>query len=101
MSWTLVLSLAGGAFAFKAAGFFVLAGRRMPAPVERCLALIPAAVVMALVVKDTFTSGRSLVLDARVLGVATAVLLVRRRAPFVVVLVTAAAVTVLARRVAP
>lgn len=98
MSWALVAVLAAGAFGFKAAGFFVLAGRRLPAAIERCLALIPAAVVSALVVKDTFSSGRSLVLDARVLGVAAAVVLVRRRAPFVVVLVTAAALTAITRR---
>ncbi len=98
MSWTLVLVLSAGAFAFKAVGFFLLAGRRLPARVERCLALIPAAVVAALVVKDTFSSGRTLVLDARALGVGTAVVLVHRRVPFVVVVVAAAAVTVLARR---
>ena len=98
MSWTLVLILAAGAYGFKATGFFVLAGRRLPRAVDRCLALIPAAVVSALVVKDTLTTGRSVELDARVLGVAAALVLVRRRAPFVAVLVTAAAVTALARR---
>lgn len=98
MSWTLVLLLAAGAFACKAVGFFLLADRQLPAVVDRCLALIPAAVVAALVVKDTFSSGRDLVVDARVVGVGLAVVLVARRAPFVVVVVVAAAATALARR---
>lgn len=98
MTWSLVLLLAAGAYACKAFGFFVLAGRPLPPVVDRCLALIPAAVVSALVVKDTFSSGRDLVVDARVVGVGLAVVLVAKRAPFVVVVVVAAASTALVRR---
>lgn len=99
MSWTLVLVLAAGAYACKALGFFVLGRRPLPPAVERCLLLIPAAVVSALVVKDTFTLGQDLVLDARAAGVAVATVAVWRRAPFVVVIVVAAAVTALVRAV--
>jgi len=98
VSWTLVLVLAAGAYACKAVGFFVLAGRTLPPAVDRCLSLIPAAVVSALVVKDTFASGQDLSIDARVLGVGAAVIALWRRAPFVVVVVIAAAVTAVARR---
>ncbi len=97
MTWTLVLVLAVGAYACKAAGFFLLAGRPLPPVADRCLALIPAAVVSALVVKDTFTTGQSIVVDARAAGVAVAVVLVAKKAPFVVVVVAAATVTALAR----
>ena len=98
MTWGLVLGLAAGAFACKAVGFFLLAGRRLPPVVDRCLALIPAAVVAALVVKDTFTSGQQLEVDPRALGVGVAVVAVWRRAPFVVVVVLAATVTAVARQ---
>lgn len=98
MSWTLVVVLGLGAFAFKSVGFFLLAGRPLPAVVDRCLALIPAALVAALVVKVTFSSGQQLLVDARVLGVGAALVLVWRRAPFVVVVVVAALATALARR---
>jgi branched-subunit amino acid transport protein len=98
MTWTLVLTLAAGAFASKAIGFFLLADRALPPAVDRCLALIPAAVVAALVVKDTFTSGQQIEVDPRALGVGVAVVAVWRRAPFVVVVVLAAAVTAAARR---
>jgi branched-subunit amino acid transport protein len=98
MSWTLVLVLALGAYACKAIGFFLLAGRTLPPAVDRCLALIPAAVVAALVVKDTFTTGQALTVDARVLGVGAAVIALWRRAPFVVVVLIAAVTTAVARQ---
>jgi branched-subunit amino acid transport protein len=98
VSWSLVLLLAAGAYACKAVGFFLLADRPLPAVVDRCLALIPAAVVAALVVKDTFSSGQQLVVDARVVGVGLAVLLVARRARFAVVVVVAAASTAIVRQ---
>lgn len=97
MTWTLVFVLAAGAYACKAIGFFLLGRRPLPAVVERCLMLIPAAVVSALVMKDTFTTGQHLVIDARVAGVAAATIAVWRRAPFVVVIAVAAAVTAVVR----
>jgi branched-subunit amino acid transport protein len=93
MTWGLVFGLAAGAYACKLLGFFALGRRPLPHVVERCLALIPAALISALVVKDTFTSGQSLVIDPRVAGVAAATVAVWRRAPFVVVIVVAAAAT--------
>lgn len=99
MSWTLVIVLAAGAYAFKVTGLIVLGGRTLPNVFERCLALIPAAVVTALVVKDTFTNGQDLVLDARAAGIAVAVIAAWRRAPLIVVIVLGAAVTALLRQV--
>ena len=97
MSWTAVLVLAAGAYAFKAAG--VLAGGRLTAvaPVERLLTLLPPALLAALVVVQTFDSGRSLVLDARAAGVAVGAIAAWRRAPFIVVVVLAATTTALCR----
>ena len=59
--------------------------------------LIPAAVVAAVIVQLTVASGKSLVIDERLAGMAVAGLLVWRRAPFVVVIVAAAATTALLR----
>lgn len=98
MTWTLVFALAAGAFTFKALGFFVLGRSTLPAVVDRCLALLPAALVAALVMKDTFSIGQTLQLDARAAGVAVATVAVWRRAPFVVVIVVAAGVTALVRQ---
>ena len=93
MSWWFVLALAVGAYAFKVLGFIVLGGRTLPPVLERCLALIPAALIAALVVKDTFSTGQDLVLDARAAGVAAAAVAAWRRAPLIIVIVVGAAVT--------
>lgn len=97
MSWTLVLALGAGAYAFKVLGLVVVGARSLPAVVQRCLALIPAALLSALIVKDTFSVGRELVLDARAAGVAVAVLAAWRRAPIVVVIVLGSVVTAVVR----
>ena len=71
----------------------------MPAPVGRSLALIPAAVITALVVNDTFSVGQELMLDAhaRAAGVGVAVGPAWRRVPLVAVIVAGAAVTAIVR----
>jgi branched-subunit amino acid transport protein len=100
MTWTLVLVLAAGAYAFKVAGLVIIGSRRLPPPLERCLALVPAALISALVVMNTFSTGNELVLDARAAGVTAAAIAAWRRAPLIVVIVLGAAVTALVRQVA-
>ena len=51
----------------------------------------------ALVVTSTFAEGESLTIDARVVGLMVAAVALQRRAPFVVVVVLAAAATAIAR----
>jgi branched-subunit amino acid transport protein len=99
MTWTLIILLTIGAYTFKVTGLVILGGRTLPPIFERCLALIPAAVVTALVMKDTFTQGQELVLDARALGIAVAVIAAWRKAPLIVVIVLGAAVTALVRQI--
>ena len=84
MSWTLILVLAATSWGFKALGALVIGGRTMPDVVQRCLLLIPAALLAGLITKDTFTSGTQVVLDARAAGLAAAVLASWRRLPFAV-----------------
>lgn len=91
--WWMIAALATTSYALKAAGTLLLGSMRMPAPLERCVALIPAAVLSALVVKDALSDGRALVVDERAAGIAVALVLVWRRAPLVVVIVGAAAAT--------
>jgi len=99
VTWTLIILLTLGAYAFKVTGLVFLGGRSLPPMFERCLALIPAAVVTALVMKDTFTDGQDLVLDARALGIAVASIAAWRKAPLIVVIVLGAAVTALVRQI--
>ena len=98
MTWTLIILLALGAYAFKVTGLIILGGRSLPPVFERCLGLIPAAIITALVMKDTFTVGQDLTLDARALGIAVAVIAAWKRTPLIVVIVLGAAATALVRQ---
>lgn len=93
MTWTLVVLLAAGAYAFKVLGLVIVGDRQIPPVLDRCLALIPAALVSALVVKDTFSLGRHLQVDARAAGLAAAAIAAWRKAPLIAVIVIAAVVT--------
>jgi branched-subunit amino acid transport protein len=99
MTWTLVIVLAVGAYAFKVLGLVIVGDRRIPPVLDRCLALIPAALVSALVVKDTFSLGQHLQIDARAAGVAAAAVAAWRKAPLIAVIVIAAAVTAAVRAI--
>ena len=98
MSWTAVIILGLGAYLFKAVGLIV--GDHAPALArsQRLVALLPPALLAALVVVQTFDGGRALVMDARALGVGAGALVAWRKAPFIVVVAVAAAVTALARQ---
>ena len=97
MSWALIVALGLGAYVFKVLGLVVIGTRSLPPVMERCLALIPAALLAALIVKDTFSTGEDLVLDARAAGVAAAVVATWLRAPIPIVIVLGAAVTAIVR----
>ncbi len=100
MSTTVVvmLALAGGTYALKAAGPLLLGGERTLAPwLERLASLLPAPLLAALVITSTVASGKDLVLDARLVGLAVAAVALRLKAPFVVAVVAAAAATALVR----
>ena len=97
MSWSLVIALSAGALAFKIAGLVVVGTRKLPAALERCLILIPAALLAALVAKDTFSHAHQLGFDERSAGLVVAVIAVWRRAPLIVVVILAAATTAFLR----
>jgi branched-subunit amino acid transport protein len=97
MSWWVVVWLSLGAYAFKVLGFVVIGSQKLPRALERCLLLIPAALLAALVVKDTFSTQQSLVVDERALGLAVALLCVWKKRSLVVTIVAAAAATAMLR----
>ena len=97
MTWTLVFALAAGAYLFKVLGLVVIGDRPLPQVLERCLGLIPAALITALVFKDTFSIGQHLQIDARAAGVGAAVVAAWRKAPLILVIVIGAGVTAVVR----
>ena len=100
MSWALVVLLGAAAYFLKLLGAVIIGHRSVPAALQRCLLLIPAALLAALITKDTFTSGQQIVLDARVVGLGLAGFLSWRRAPFAVTVFAGVGATALLRLVA-
>lgn len=95
--WTAVLALAAGAYALKLAGWLVPARVFEDPRVRRGAALVPVALLAALVVVQTFADGRSLTVDPRAAGLAAGAVALALRAPFLVLVVVAAATAALVR----
>ena len=97
MTWTTVLVASLGCAALKLAGWSLprrwLEGQRL----QRAAALLPVALLAALVAVQTVGAGDALVVDARLAGVAVAAGLLAVRAPFLVVILAAAATAALLR----
>jgi branched-subunit amino acid transport protein len=92
-----VLAVGVGTVLLKAVGPVGVAGRRLPPAAERLLELVAPAILAALVIVETFASGRHLVADARLAGVCAGVLCVLARAPFWVVVLCGAVATAAVR----
>lgn len=96
-SWAVVAGVGIATIAIKAAGPVLLGGRPLPARLVGIVAMLAPALLAALVASLTLTSGSALTVDARILGVATAIVALVLRVPTLGVVVIAAAVTALAR----
>lgn len=97
MSWPAILVLAAVAYGFKAGGLLGPDRVRLPPSFTSVTSLLPPALLAALVVVSTFADGTEVVLDARAAGLAAGILAVALRAPFLVVVISAAATTALLR----
>lgn len=95
--WLVVALVGLATILIKSVGPVVLGGRELPTRVASLIGLLAPALLAALVAINTFGSDGRLVIDMRVLGVAAAGVAIWRRAPVLLVVVTAAAVTAIAR----
>ena len=95
--WLIVIVVALGTIAIKASGPVLLGGRTLPPRVGAVVALLAPALLAALVVNASVSSGSQLVADARLIGLGAAVMALAVRAPILVVVLVAAAATALAR----
>jgi uncharacterized membrane protein len=95
--WVVVTAVGIGTMLIKAAGPVLLGGRPLPARVQGVVALLAPALLAALVATAAFGAGQQLALDARVIGLAAAVVALALRAPVLVVVLVAAAAAALAR----
>jgi branched-subunit amino acid transport protein len=98
--WAAILIGSFGCYALKLTGLSVpervLDDRR----VRRISELLPIALLAALIGTQTFATGRHLEIDARFAGLIVAIVLVWRRAPFLVVVFGAAAAAAILRALA-
>jgi branched chain amino acid efflux pump len=97
--WTAVLVGSFGCYALKLAGLSVPPRWLENARVQRIAELLPIALLSALIGTQTFATGRHLEIDARFAGLLVAIVLVWRKAPFLLVVFAAAATAALLRAV--
>jgi uncharacterized membrane protein len=96
--WVLVLATIAGCYLLKLAGYLVPARVLDHARVRRLVEMLPVALLAALVVVEAVANGRHLDFDGpRLAGFAVGAAAVWRRAPFLVVVIAAAATTALLR----
>ena len=91
MSWAPILALAAASYGLKALGPVVIGARELPAPVRPLLDLAAVPLLAALIVVQTLGTDGAFAVDARLPALGVAALLVWRRAPFLVVVLAAAA----------
>jgi branched-subunit amino acid transport protein len=96
-AWIAVAGVGAATIALKAAGPLAFARRPLPGWLRGIMPLLAPCLLAALVVGQAVGDGRAVVIDARVAGLAAAVVALLLRAPLIVVLAAAAGVAAGAR----
>jgi len=97
--WPAIMVASLGCYAIKLLGLSVPRKWLAHPRLARIADLLPVALLTALVATQTFTSGPHLVIDARAAGLLAAIVALRFKAPFLVVVGVACLVAALARLV--
>lgn len=97
MMWIAILLTGVGCYLLKLIGLSVPASVLERPLVERVADLIPVALLAALVGVQVFASGTELAVDARMAGLAAAMVALLFRAPFIAVVLVAALTAALIR----
>lgn len=92
MTWVVVLAAGIGCYLLKLTGLSVPPAVLARPTVARIAALMPVALLGALVAVQALAAGPAVVVDARLAGLGFAVVALLLRAPFLVVVVGAAGV---------
>jgi branched-subunit amino acid transport protein len=97
MIWATVLVSSLCCYLLKLGGLSVPQRILMDQRVQRVAMLLPVALLVSLVTTQTFSNAHRLTVDARLAGIAAAVIALLLRAPFLVVVAAGAAATALVR----
>ena len=95
--WLTVILVGAVSIVAKGAGPVVLGGREIPARLRKVIALLAPTLLAALIATQIFTSGHSLVLDSRAIGLGVGAASLALRAPILLAVALAAVTTALAR----
>jgi branched-subunit amino acid transport protein len=98
-AWIVVAAVGATTIVFKAAGPVFIGRRSLPTRAQSLVDLLAPVMLIALVVTQTFGGDEEVTIDARVPGVVAALIAIWLRAPIIVTMVIAAAVTALVRLV--
>ena len=97
MIWAGLLVASAACYGLKLAGLSLPSRWLQDVRIQRTIPLLPVALLAALVATQTFSAGQHLVLDVRAAALGAALIAVLLRAPFLVVIVVAAATAALLR----
>jgi branched-subunit amino acid transport protein len=97
MMWAGIVVACVACYALKLAGLSLPEPLLQDARVQRTIPLVPIALLAALIATNTFSTGHHLVLDVRAAALGVAIVAVLLRAPFLVVVASAAATAALLR----
>jgi branched-subunit amino acid transport protein len=88
--WVTIAGLVVITAAIKAAGPVLVGGKQLPAGAYGVIGLLAPALLTALILTDTFTTGQDLTVDARAAGLAAAAIALALKRPMLVVVLVAA-----------
>ena len=95
--WASILIASFGTYVEKLLGYLLPHHMLERESIRRMTGLLPVSLLAALVAVQTFATNQSLLVDARLVGLGVAVIALLLRAPFLVVIVAAAASTAVVR----
>ncbi len=99
MTWTVIFFLAFGCYLEKATGMLVFGRLSSDGRIRAIGALLPPALMAALIGLQTFGNNGDVLFNSRLAGVAAGALAALRNAPFWLVLIIAATTTAIVRAV--
>lgn len=95
--WASILIASFGTYAEKLLGYLLPVHMLERESVRRMTGLLPVSLLAALVAVQTFAVDQALAIDARLFGLGVAIVALLLRAPFLVVIIVAAASTAFVR----
>jgi branched chain amino acid efflux pump len=95
--WISIAAVSVANLVIKAAGPVLVGGRELPVRARAVIALLAPALLAALVVNEVFGEDGELGVDASLVGVLAAAVVLALRGPMLVAVVVAAAATALTR----